>query len=73
MKEIQVNSLDIIDRWFRSHCDNLWEHQKFRLILQTTDNPGWLVTSDENMEEQEFDKLAQEAYQRWKAECRCES
>ncbi len=41
--------LRIIDSWFRSRCDDRWEHDH-GLTLETTDNPGWLMTIDESLD-----------------------
>ena len=34
-----------IEKWFFENCDGDWEHENVTLI-QTTDNPGWIVTID---------------------------
>jgi hypothetical protein len=60
--------VDVIDDWFKARCDGLWENQN-GLRLETTDNPGWLLTIDEAIEEPTFQKLAAEARKRWGAEC----
>ncbi len=35
--------LEIMDDWFRRQCDGHWENF-FGISLETTDNPGWLMT-----------------------------
>lgn len=35
-----VASLKVVDNWFKSCCNGLWEH-RFGFSLETTDNPGW--------------------------------
>ena len=47
--------------------DGLWEHQN-GLKLETTDNPGWLVTVDENIDEAKFNEVSAEVRKRWSAE-----
>ena len=32
-----------LDRWFSNQCDGTWEH-RYGVRIQTTDNPGWLLT-----------------------------
>lgn len=32
-----------LDRWFSNRCDGTWEHH-WGVSIQTTDNPGWLLT-----------------------------
>ena len=32
-----------LERWFKSRCDGSWEHD-FGITIETTDNPGWLLT-----------------------------
>jgi hypothetical protein len=29
-----------LQRWYASHCDGVWEHDK-RIEIRTFDNPGW--------------------------------
>ncbi|MFO0835767.1 MAG: Imm53 family immunity protein [Phycisphaerales bacterium] len=31
--------------WWKSQCDGEWEHE-FGIIIQTMDNPGWIVKID---------------------------
>lgn len=31
--------------WYRSQCDDSWEHQ-YGIKLDTLDNPGWVLTVD---------------------------
>jgi hypothetical protein len=37
-----ADSLLWLQRWYASHCDDEWEHER-RVRIQTMDNPGWLV------------------------------
>ena len=39
------DEVDLIDRAYQSKCDDYWEHFH-GIIIQTTDNPGWLATID---------------------------
>ena len=32
-----------IDKWYAAQCNGDWEHQN-GVKMETTDNPGWLVT-----------------------------
>ena len=41
----EMTSLAIIDEWFRGKCNGIWEHRS-GFTLESTDNPGWLVTID---------------------------
>lgn len=45
-------NLKTIDKWFQSRCNGQWEHH-FGFTLETTDNPGWLVTFQLDMTETE--------------------
>ena len=38
--------LSTIERWFKGHCDGMWEHL-FGINIETTDNPGWILTFQE--------------------------
>lgn len=42
---IHVNTLQELQRWYRSHCDGDWEHG-FGVEIGTLDNPGWWVSID---------------------------
>lgn len=42
--ETTVDFRDIIE-WYRSRCDDSWEHQ-YGVRLETLDNPGWLLRVD---------------------------
>ena len=68
MKPHEADSLATIEKWFSGKCDGLWEHQK-GLALTTTDNPGWLMTVDEPLDEPVFDKVITDVRERWGAEC----
>ena len=35
-----------LDKWYRDHCNGTWEHL-LGIKIETTDNPGWLVTFKE--------------------------
>ena len=39
--------LDVLMRWYRSHCDGSWEHQH-GIWIETLDNPGWRLVIDLN-------------------------
>jgi hypothetical protein len=60
--------LDVIEKWFKGCCDGLWEHHS-GLKLETTDNPGWLMTIDKLIDESVFDDMSVEVRKRWGAEC----
>jgi hypothetical protein len=34
-----------LEKWYRSHCDGLWE-QEYGVEIETLDNPGWRVRID---------------------------
>ena len=68
MKPTESEPLAAIDKWFAGRCDGLWEHQS-GLALTTTDNPGWLVTVDDTVDESVFNDLSNDIRKRWGAEC----
>lgn len=43
MSEAQV--LSELESWFERQCDGKWEHRR-GVLIQTLDNPGWLVEID---------------------------
>lgn len=45
-----------IDHWFMSRCNGLWEHC-CGLRLESTDNPGWLITIDESIDQMFLKRL----------------
>ncbi len=40
-----MDSTEWLEQWFRSQCDEDWEHTK-GVSIETLDNPGWQVTVD---------------------------
>src|SRR6266498_118 len=68
MKSTEAEPLVVIDKWFAGRCDGLWEHHS-GLRLETTDNPGWLITIDEALDESVFNDISLEVRKRWGAEC----
>lgn len=32
-------------KWYESQCDGEWEHE-FGIVIETLDNPGWIVKID---------------------------
>jgi hypothetical protein len=72
MNATSAEPLNEIDSWFKERCDNLWEHQRPRLKLEATDNPGWLMTIDQTIDELAFKDLGVEVRKRWNAECNWE-
>ena len=38
-----AQAIDMIDCWFKAHCNGVWEHT-YGIDLTTTDNPGWWLT-----------------------------
>lgn len=42
---IDNNTLNEIQKWFKSQCNGDWEHN-YGLTIETLDNPGWHVTID---------------------------
>lgn len=63
-----TDPLDEMDAWFKRHCDDLWEHQN-GITLETTDNPGWLVTIDGSIDEGSLNEVDTEIRKQWSAEC----
>ena len=41
-----------LDRWYKRNCDGSWE-QLLGIVIETTDNPGWLLTFKEMHIDQE--------------------
>ena len=37
------SAVSTLDKWFHVHCNGTWEHH-LGLTIQSTDNPGWLLT-----------------------------
>lgn len=37
--------LDWLQKWYYDQCDGEWEHE-YGVMIQTLDNPGWMVTID---------------------------
>lgn len=37
--------LERLQAWFGNRCDGVWEHTS-GIKIETTDNPGWLITID---------------------------
>ena len=46
LENSKSNSINIIDDWFKSKCNGTWEHH-LGVTIETTDNPGWLITVSE--------------------------
>jgi hypothetical protein len=61
------DSLVIIDQWFKSHCNGLWEH-KYGVELTTTDNPGWMAVIDDQLSNNCFNKIKEDIIL-WESEC----
>lgn len=40
-----MNSITWLQQWYRSRCNDLWEH-RYGITIQSLDNPGWLVKVD---------------------------
>lgn len=40
-----MKSLEWIQQWFATQCNNDWEHQ-FGIAIETLDNPGWKLIVD---------------------------
>jgi hypothetical protein len=62
-----ITALHVIERWFKGHCDDLWEHS-FGMKLETTDNPGWLATIDVPITKEMSSDLSILLGKIWKAE-----
>jgi hypothetical protein len=39
------NLMTRLQDWFQEQCDGDWEHS-YGLVIETLDNPGWMVTID---------------------------
>ena len=54
-----MSSLERLQAWYLSHCDDDWEHS-YGIKILTLDNPGWMVEIDLNeteLEGCEFEKI----------------
>jgi len=40
-----MDSLSRLQEWYRSHCNEDWEHT-YGIRIDTLDNPGWIVVID---------------------------
>jgi hypothetical protein len=40
-----ISVIEELQDWYQSNCDGDWEHH-FGVVIETLDNPGWLVTID---------------------------
>jgi len=40
-----MNSIEWLQSWYRIQCNDEWEHQH-GIIIETLDNPGWVVRID---------------------------
>lgn len=40
-----MNTLEWLQDWYRSNCDEEWEHS-YGISIETLDNPGWSVSID---------------------------
>jgi hypothetical protein len=67
MPKRKLDPIDVIDRWFATSCDGLWEHHH-GLTIQTTDNPGWLLTFNAPIEDGAFLALSSEVGKHWGVE-----
>ena len=65
-------SVDRIEQWFAARCDGEWEHQH-GFKLESTDNPGWLITIADGVEESVFRALSVKLRHRFGPECIRES
>ena len=55
-----MNSLDKLQRWYLSQCNDNWEHS-YGVTIDTLDNPGWRVSidlADTNLENAAFAKVS---------------
>jgi hypothetical protein len=43
--EISLSTLAKLQRWFASECNADWEHT-YGIVIETSDNPGWIVKID---------------------------
>ena len=53
------DTLDWLENWYISQCNEDWEHQ-YGICIDTIDNPGWSLTVDlydTELEKAEFSKI----------------
>lgn len=63
-----------VQKWFASNCDGEWEHD-FGVRIETTSDPGWLVTIDleeTNLEGKEFKPVKEGSSEGSWIDCRVE-
>lgn len=51
-----MNELQRLQDWYRSQCDEDWEHS-YGVKINTLDNPGWIVQvdlADTELEDRDF-------------------
>jgi hypothetical protein len=54
-----MDTLQELQRWYHSQCDNHWEHL-YGVKIDTLDNPGWRVIvdlTDTDLAEQSFTEI----------------
>lgn len=57
-----MDYMERLNLWWRSQCDGEWEHE-FGVIIQTMDNPGWLVKIDltyTGLDEKPMDQITEQ-------------
>lgn len=70
-----MNPLDMIQQWYRKHCDGDWEHQ-YGIVIKTLDNPGWSLTIDleeTDLKDKRFDEVVIERGENDWVFCKVES
>jgi len=40
------SAVSVLEKWFKERCDGTWEHH-LGITIETTDNPGWILTFKE--------------------------
>ena len=63
-----MQAIDEIQKWFAARCDGEWEH-RYGFHLETTDNPGWQATIDEEVTDPELQVIAAKLKKEFGAEC----
>lgn len=63
----EPDSLDGLQRWYRSQCDGDWEHGA-GVEIATLDNPGWTIgvsLSGTALESRPFERIKSERTDDW--------
>jgi hypothetical protein len=61
-----------IDNWYLSQCDESWEH-RYGAKIETTDNPGWWLNIDINLDVQKVESMLLFLEEQWDVKTKYEN